>query len=227
MSQTNAQVKSLLLDAQSIVESKLQQFSADTAVDQSKVTSVQKKVNDEISAFRDPQIWLHTVVLDRAKVFSCMLAINKVNVPDVDALTTELNTLIKILDNARAAIDTTNAAADDSKSATGPPNRNQEALAGLQNIRRKVLGRIQFFMAKGIDLATDATFKPLEARQKPLRENYTKALRNESVFADEMDVLFLNGFADSIQIAKTLPPFFQLYGKLSDFIEERLPTPNA
>lgn len=224
MAQTNAQIKGLLLDIQSVVESKLKQFTADTAVDQSKVTTIQDKVNEEIAAFRNPELWLHTVTMDRSKVFASMLAINRVNVPDLDKLSSEINSLSTILDTVRTnAMGTAATAAAVNNAATGAPNRNQEALSALTTVRNKISGRKLFFLGQGTNLATNPDFQPLEARQQPLWANYVSKLRSEDVMANEVDVLLLNSFAESISLSTTLPVFFQHYGELSDFIEERAP----
>ncbi len=225
MADANAPAKSLLLDTQLIVTNKFTVFASDTAVDSTKLTALQKKADEQISLFKQPEVWLQLVIIDRTKVFSCLLAINQVNVPDVDGLTIHIDVLIGIL---KEALDNAVGTVDDDKAATSAgPNRNQEALEALQNIRRKTLGRFQFFMARGIDLATNADFQVLRKRQDPLRDNYTKKLRDESVLADEIDVMLLNGFASAFQVSEELPPFFKHYGELSDFIEQRCPLPTV
>lgn len=225
MADANAPAKSLLLDTQLIVTNKFTVFASDASVDKTKLTALQKKADEQIELFKQPEVWLKQVTIDRTKVFSCLLAINQVNVPDVDDLTTQVDLLIGILQASLAnAVGTVD---DEKAAATTGPNRNQEALEGLQNIRRKTLGRFQFFMARGIDLATNADFQALRKRQDPLRDNYTNKLRDESVLADEIDVMLLNGFANAFQASEDLPPFFQHYGELSDFIEQRCPLPAA
>jgi len=225
MADTNAPAKSLLLDTQLIVTNKFTVFASDATVDKTKLTALQKKADEHIELFKQPEVWLKQVTIDRTKVFSCLLAINQVNVPDVDDLTAQIDALIGIL---KDALDNAVGTADDDKAAgSADPNRNQEALEALQNIRRKTLGRFQFFMARGIDLATDADFQALRKRQDPLRDNYTEKLRDESVLADEIDVMLLNGFATAFQASEELPPFLKHYGELSDFIEQRCPLPTA
>ena len=143
----------------------------------------------------------------------------------MDDLTTQVDLLISLL---QASLDNAAGTVEDEKAAAATvPNRNQEALEALQNIRRKTLGRFQFFMARGIDLATNTDFQALRKRQDPLRDNYTNKLRDESVLADEIDVMLLNGFANAFQASEDLPPFFKHYGELSDFIEQRCPLPVA
>lgn len=220
MTDNNADAKSLLLDSQLIVSNKFTVFSSDDSVDKTKLTKLQKKIDEEIEKFKKPEVWLQPLALDRTKVFSCLLAINGVNVPKIDDLTTHVEELISILNEA---LDTTAEAEENESSASNSePNRNQEALAALQSIRRKILGRTQFFMARDIDLANDPTYKELRARQVPLRETYTEKLRDESIAANEIHVIFLNGFASAIQASEALEPFFKHYGELSDFIEQRL-----
>ncbi|MGH1437731.1 MAG: hypothetical protein ACRBG0_25060 [Lewinella sp.] len=226
MADTNAQAKSLLLDTQLIVTNKFTVFASDDAVDKTKLETLQKKADEQIQQFKQPEVWLKQVEIDRTKVFSCLLAINEVSVPQIDDLTAQVDVLIVILQEALVN-SADNADAGRSDKTEAGPNRNQEALEGLQNIRRKTLGRFQFFMARGIDLATNADFQELRKRQVPLRDNYTKKLRDESVLADEIDVMLLNGFADAFQASEELAPFFKHYGELSDFIEQRCPLPTA
>lgn len=212
------------MDAQLIVSLKLNTFAADAQADQTRVAAIKKAVDDQIKRFNQPETWLTEVNLDQSQFFSCLVAINAVQSPDVDDLDAKVQALIKLLSDDKAASASAGSTAT-AAAGTAVPNRNQEALEALQNIRRKIMGRARFFMGQGIDLATDTTFQTLRARQKPLRENYTRQLRDETVLANEVDVVLLNGFAGAIQAATTLPPFFQHYGELSDFIEARCPLP--
>ena len=225
MSVNNTDAKSLLLEAQIIVTNKFTVFSTDQDIDKDKLAKLQKKIDNEIERFKQPEVWLLPLVLDRTKVFSCLLKIHAVKAPNLDELTTQVDTLIGILDES---LSNANESTENTESDTdNESNRNLEALAALQNIRRKVLGRSRFFMARGIDLATNDDYQALRNRQKPLIKTYSEKLQEESIIENEINVILLNGCANAIQGAKELEPFFKHFDEVSDFVEQRLQSAEA
>lgn len=217
MSDTNSQVKSLLLDAQLIVTNKFTVFSADSTVDKTKLGALQKKADEQIEQFKQPQVWLQQVVINHNDVFSCLLAINKVDVPKIDDLTTQVDALISILGTALTSAN--NSSVRTFSNTTNQPNRNQEALAVLGHIDGVMMDVMLMFMDKNIDLAGNNAYQAIIQKQDPLLKDYRKKLRDEKVMADEIDVMLLNGFAQNFQAVKEVNPYLKQLGEYNDFIK--------
>ena len=77
MADTNAPAKSLLLDTQLIVTNKFTVFASDATVDKTKLTALQKKADEHIELFKQPEVWLKQVTIDSAaeadRIFSMLM----------------------------------------------------------------------------------------------------------------------------------------------------------
>ena len=216
MPDQNARVKDLLMDTQFIVTNKFILFAADESIDQDRLNTLKQKADERITRFHAPRVWVRPVSLDADRVFSSMVAIEKINVPQLEELITALDGLIALLDTAFAGVEVSAPAAFDEKGAPG--NFNLEAREALLDIRRKRLGRVRFFGNQGIDIVADPTYKTLIASQKPLLEECDAKLQSEAINANESNVFMLNGFAKAYQAAIETDVFLRHMEELNGYL---------
>ncbi len=231
----NSRLKVLLFDIQVLAKAKFAEFAANPRTDRGGLKFIESKLDECIADFQQAAVWTQDVSYDPNAIFSRLVAISAVSSPDLDALKTAVKGMTDLLDETRPkvapAIQTRgvgrarSAPAADAAAAPAAtaPDRNQEALEGLQETRRKLNGRIRFFMGKRIDLASDEKFKKLRAQHKPLDDRYAQALRDKTVKAKETDIVLLKGFANAINAAEEVKALNQSYSELVTFIKERAP----
>jgi hypothetical protein len=219
MSDVNAPVKTLLRDVESIVTNQFTAFAAGDNVDKTKLAVLQKKADNEIERFKQPEVWLQPLVIEESDIFSCLLAINEIEIPELDELTTQVERLLKILETALPV--SSSGSITDSVNITFEPNRNLETLGLLSHIDGVMIDVMLMFMEKNIDLAVNSDYTTTVTEQATLLKDYRKKLKDETVMAVEDDVTLLKLFAKTFKATEEVDPYLKDLGRYNDFIERR------
>lgn len=219
MSDVNAPVKNLLRDVESIVTNQFETFSTGENVDKIKLAVLQKKLDNEIERFKQPEVWLQPLVIKESDIFSHLLAINKIEVPELDELATQIELLMGVLETALPA--SLSELTTNSVNITFEPNRNLETLGLLSHIDGVMIDVMLMFMEKNIDLAANSDYQATVTEQETLLKDYRKKLKEETVMAVEDDVTLLKLFAKTFQAVEEVDLYLKDLDQYNDFIKRR------
>ncbi|MCB0637006.1 MAG: hypothetical protein KDC54_10340 [Lewinella sp.] len=218
---SNDRLKSILHDIHSLTLVKLEKFRADDNPDVTALDTLETRVKTAFDQFTRPEQWVNVIAFNEDEVLELFLALEDVEPPDLDKFQDEVGNCITFVEMLFADATPIDGAA--TKGGTQNP-WNLKALEALRNIQFKIVGRINFFRGQGIDVVQDPAYQDIRAELDPAWDAYRTGLENDTLTADNTDVILLNKFAEAIAASTAVPAFYELLRKLTRYLEKRTQT---
>jgi hypothetical protein len=209
---SNDRLKSILHDIHTLTQVKLEKFRTAEDADADALDQLESEVKTAFEQFTQPEKWAHAIVFDENEVLELFLALEDVEPPDLAGFQTEVTSCIDFVETLFA----------DAAPAVATQNPwNLKALEALRSIQHKITGRINFFRAQGTDVTQEQEYIDIRAELDPAWEAYRTGLEDDTITADNTDVILLNKFAEAIAASTVIPAFYQLLRKLTRYLEKR------
>ena len=218
MANSNAFLQSLVNDAQTIC---IEKFNlAETALGPGNNTLIILKsdLDRVFTELTKPDIWSNEVDADSEPIVEQIIVLGSADSSRPDGVVQQIQTILQLLENniLKPGLESLNTTPTTS-------GMNLQVLDALRLTRQQIGIRLRAFAQAGDDLLQDTEFQALQERQDPLVDTYRDKLKANLIVSKQTDVIIIKRLGDLIAGTDTTDAFKTNYGKLSDFIQTKLP----
>lgn len=217
----NDQFKTVLHDAKLICRTKFEAVKAIFGADNTEVVSIQNELKSVYRQFDDPAVWSQVLAFDHTKIMNLILKVGVADpndLPNFIKVTKELLTLLKeeVLKDPLEKI-----------KKMQPSDWNLKTLDALRLAHQRVAGRERYFKNHGQDLSLNPEFVEIDTKHNVAAAEYRMLLNSNGVQSNQTDVVLITRFGEMIKQSTLVPVFIGLYRGLSNYVQSKIPKPQA